>query len=248
MHNYLIKIQYDGSNYSGWQRQENTNNTIEQKISRCICAMAGKDDIEIHGSGRTDAGVHSNGQYANFYLDIDMSLDEIKDYLNKYLPDDINIVDIRIVLDRFHARLSAIGKTYVYSIDNNKKANVFLRKYTWNIKDNLDIDKMKQAAQCFVGKKDFATFSDVKSKKKSTVRKIESINIDNNNGIIKISYTGNGFLYHMVRKITAAIVSAGYGNLDAETIEKLLERKNRQEYKEMAPAKGLCLYDVYYDI
>lgn len=246
--NYLIKVQYDGTAYSGWQRQDNTNNTIEEKLTKCLCIMTKEQQIEIHGSGRTDAGVHANGQYANVHLDTYYSVGEIKAYLNRYLPEDICVLDVCIVDDRFHARLSAVGKKYVYTIDNNAKANVFLRKYAWNIKENLDVDKMRKAAAAFVGQKDFATFSDMKSKKKSTIRTVNSIEVYSNDGIIKIEFVGNGFLYHMVRKMTVAIVSAGMNRLDIEDINRLLDEKNRQGYKEIAPAKGLSLFEVYYDI
>lgn len=247
--NILLKIQYDGTKYSGWQRQGNTSNTIETKISSCLGIFLGLNEVEIHGSGRTDAGVHAKGQYASFKVDSDVSVDNVVEYLNKYLPEDIKIVSGIEVPERFHARLSAKSKKYVYTIDNNAKADVFLRKYAWGINEKkLDIDKMIETTKALVGEHDFITFSDMKSNKKSTVRFIEAINIFEIDGIIKIEFIGNGFLYHMVRKLTAALVLSGEGRISAKDIEKLLDEKNRQAFKELAPSKGLCLEDVYYEL
>lgn len=245
MKNYLLCIEYDGSKYSGWQRQGNTDNTIESKIGECLRLMCGCEEIELHGSGRTDAGVHAKGQMANVKLDTYYEPEDIKGYLNRYLPSDIRVLSVKEVDDRFHARLNAVGKTYVYTIDNGDKANVFYRKYSWHIEEKLDVNKMQEIACFLMGKHDFRSFSDMKTKK-SSVRTIESINISQESDIINIEFTADGFLYHMVRKLTGALVEAGAGRLTVGEIQEILEKKDKQAFKIMAPANGLCLRDVKY--
>lgn len=246
--NICIHIQYDGTAYSGWQRQGNTKNTIENKISVCLSRILNSDNlIEIHGSGRTDAGVHAYCQVANFHIDTDMTPGIIMDYLNKYLPEDIRIIKAFYVDERFHSRLSAVRKKYIYRIDNSKKADVFMRKYAHHISDVLDVDKMKESAKLLVGTHDFMSFSDMKNSKKSTVRTIYDIDIKCNNNNIFIEYEGNGFLYHMVRKLTAAIIEIGLGNMTSEDISVIFEKKDRHAFKLLAPAKGLMLMSVGYE-
>lgn len=243
--NYLLCIEYDGTRYSGWQRQGNTDNTIESKISQCLKLMCGCDEVELHGSGRTDAGVHARSQMANVKLDTDMSVCEIKSYLNRYLPEDIRIKSVATVDDGFHARLSAKKKRYSYNLDIGEKADVFRRKFTWHIEEKLDISKMNEAADILLGCKDFRSFSDMKTKK-SSVRTIYSIHITEEFDIINIQFTGDGFLYHMVRKLTALLVEVGAGRINLNQIQELLDKKDRQAFKLLAPAKGLCLEEVFY--
>ncbi len=248
--NVLLCIEYDGTRYSGWQRQGNTDKTIEKKISDCIRVMSGcRYEIELHGSGRTDGGVHAKGQMANFKLDTTMEPDEIKEYLNAYLPEDIRIKSAVCVDDKFHARLSAKGKTYEYTLDVGAKANVFLRKYAWHIDEKLDLELMREGAKLLVGEKDYRSLSDMKTKK-SSVRTITAIDIIEQNpeksDIISIRYTGDGFLYHQVRKLTALLVEIGAGRIKPYKIEEILDKKDRQAFKLLAPAKGLCLEEVFY--
>lgn len=244
--NILMCIEYDGTRYSGWQRQGNTDNTVETKISDCLKLMCNNGfPIELHGSGRTDAGVHAKGQMANVILTTDYDVEYIEDYLNNYLPEDIRIRYVKAVDKRFHARLNAKGKRYSYTIDNATKANVFTRKYAWHYEEQLDIDRMIQAADILIGQHDFRSFSDMKTKK-SSVRTIEKININRESDMITINFTGDGFLYHMVRKITALFVEIGAGRMNAKDIYDILDKKDRQSFKLLAPAKGLCLEEVFY--
>ncbi len=245
--NIFIKIQYDGTRYSGWQRQGNTDNTIEAKISSVLSMMLGQDElIEIHGSGRTDAGVHAMGQVANFHVDTELSPEEIMSYLNKYLPEDIRVISAGEASSRFHSRLNAKKKTYVYKIDNGSKADVFMRKYTWHIQEKLDVPMMIELVNVFKGEQDFASFTDAKAGKKSTVRRIDDITISCNEDIISIEFTGNGFLYHMVRKLTAAFVEVGLSNKTVNEIKEALYKKDKNSFKFIAPAKGLMLKEVLY--
>lgn len=245
--NICVTLQYDGTGYSGWQRQGNTGNTIENKLATCLNRMTdNKQNIEVHGSGRTDAGVHAMGQTANFHIDSEKTPDEIMGYLNQYLPEDIRILSASYVDDRFHARLSATGKTYLYRIDNSEKADVFMRKYSYHHAEKLDIVLMREVAEAFVGKHDFMSFSDMKNAKKSTIRMINSVDITRECGIINIEFDGNGFLYHMVRKMTAALIEAGAGRMNVDDMLGVMEQRNRQAFKLIAPAKGLTLKEVRY--
>jgi len=245
--NICMHIQYDGTAYSGWQRQGNTKNTIENKISVCLSRILNSDSlIEIHGSGRTDAGVHAYCQVANFYTDSDIAPETIMNNLNRYLPEDIKIVNAFYEDERFHSRLSALSKKYIYKIDNSNKPDVFMRKYCHYISDVLDIEKMKDCAKLFVGEHDFMSFSDMKKSKKSSVRTIYNIYIKSYDNIITIEYEGNGFLYHMVRKLSAALIEIGLGKMTNEDISKILEKKDRHAFKLLAPAKGLMLMSVKY--
>ncbi len=242
--NILLTLQYDGTKYSGWQRQGNTSNTIEEKITSVLKILL-KQEIEIHGSGRTDAGVHAIEQKANFHANTEKQPLEIMEYLNKYLPEDINVVAAEEVDKRFHARLSAKSKEYVYRLDIAKKPNVFTRKYVWHNPTELDISKMLVAAEYFKGKHDFASFSDMRGNK-STVRTIFDISISQNENIIEINFHGDGFLYHMVRKLTAALVMVGTDELSKEQLLTIFNEMDRKAFTHLAPAKGLALKKVYY--
>ena len=208
--------------------------------------MTDGQNIEIHGSGRTDAGVHAVGQVANFHIDTDMTDEEVKAYFNKFLPSDIKVLTVNTVNDRFHSRLNAKEKTYIYRIDNSDKADVFMGRYTWWYNRKLDIELMRKVADVFIGEHDFMSFSDMKNNKKSTVRTIYNIKITQKDDIISIEYTGNGFLYHMVRKLSVALVEVGSNNISIQQIIDILEKKDRQAFKLLAPAKGLTLMEVRY--
>lgn len=145
MTNFKLTIQYDGTRFSGWQKQGNTDNTIQGKIENILSKMTG-EEIEIHGSGRTDAGVHAIKQIANFKTNATLSETDIRDYINQYLPLDIRILSVEKADNRFHARLNAKGKHYRYTIDNGEVANVFERKYMTRLTENYDIEAMKKAA------------------------------------------------------------------------------------------------------
>ena len=177
MTNFKLTVQYDGTRFSGWQKQGNTDNTIQGKLENILNKMTG-EDIEIHGSGRTDAGVHAIRQIANFKANATLSELEVRDSLNKYLPLDIRILDAEKTDNRFHARLNAKGKRYRYTIDNGEVANVFERKYMTRLTENYDIEAMKKAAGYLIGEHDFKSFCDNKRMKKSTIRTISDISIN----------------------------------------------------------------------
>ena len=204
------------------------------------------EDVNINGSGRTDAGVHAYGQVANFHTDCMMSVNEIKDYLTKYLPSDIGIVEVSEASERFHSRLNAKEKTYLYRIAIPGVSNVFERKYLWYFPETLDIKKMEEAASLLIGTHDFKGFSSIKKTKKSTIRTIYNIEIKKTKKEIQITYTGNGFLHNMVRILTGTLVEVGCGKIKPEDITKALESTKRSDAGITAPPQGLFLVSVEY--
>lgn len=243
--NYKLLLQYDGTKLNGWQKQGNTDNTIQGKLEAILEKMYGMY-VEIHGSGRTDAGVHALGQVANFHAPEMFSLDEILNTLNEYLSKDIRVLSVEEVDERFHARLTAKGKTYEYRIDNGKIANVFQRKFTMREENPLDLEAMRAAAVQFLGTHDFKTFCANKKMKKSTVRTITSIEIKEMDGIVSIRYTGNGFLYNMVRILTGTLIEVGRGKRKPAEMADVIHAKDRGAAGFTAPAQGLFLVEVDY--
>ena len=244
MNNYRITVQYDGTRYNGWQKQGNTKNTIQEKFENVLSKMCGSD-VEIHASGRTDAGVHAQSQTANFKCNTEMSCDEIIRYLNRYLPEDILVTSINEASERFHSRLNAVSKTYEYQIAI-QKPDVFMRKYVFTTDCVPDVEKMRQAAELLIGTHDFKGFSSIGKTKKSTVRTINFIDIQQDNQIIRIRINGNGFLYNMVRIICGTLLEAGTGKLDINVINEIFENKTRANAGTTLPACGLKLIEVFY--
>ena len=177
MKNYRAIIQYEGTRYRGWQVQGNTKNTIQGRLEALLTRMEG-EEVEVHGSGRTDAGVHAAGQVISFRCKGDRSAEEIQAYMNQYLPEDIAVLSVKEASPRFHARLNAVKKTYVYRIWNAPVANVFERKFLTWIEEPLDVEAMRRAAGLLCGTHDYRAFTSLKRSKKSTVRKVEEIRID----------------------------------------------------------------------
>lgn len=249
MRNIRMTIQYDGSRYKGWQKQNIKGmdvSTIQGKIENVLSKMTG-EEIQVIGCGRTDTGVHADKYTANFKTNSNKNIKDMLKYLHEFLPEDISVISLRNVSDRFHSRLNAISKTYVYTIDNNRFANVFIKKYAYHVEGQLNIEKMKEASKYFIGTHDFKGFSGVKDKsKKSTVRTINYINITEKDNIIKIEYNGNGFLINMVRILSGTLINVGKGQIEPEDIKKMLQSKQRSELAVKAPAKGLCMKEVNY--
>ena len=242
--NIKMLISYDGTKYRGWQRQKNSNETIQGKIENVLLRMT-NEKIEIIGSGRTDAGVHAFSQIANFYTYDNKDLKEIKKYLNEYLPQDIAVSSVQEVRERFHSRYNVDTKTYRYSIWIKEESNVFERNYSYWVNEELDIEKMKEASKLFIGEKDFQGFASRKIKK-STVRDIKDIKFDLKDGMLRIYITADGFLYNMVRIIVGTLLEIGLGNRRIHSIKEVIETKDRSKAGGKAPAQGLVLYDVTY--
>lgn len=249
-YNYKMIIQYDGTRYDGWQKQGTTENTIQGKLENVLSRIL-EEEIKIHGSGRTDTGVHAYGQVANFHTEKTEYKGEpletaLKKLLEEYLPQDIRVPVVKRAGERFHSRLNARSKKYIYYIDNREILNPFQRKYSYHCPDILDITRMKEGAEFLIGEHDFAPFSSVKKTKKSTVRTIYHIEIKEENQEIQIEIHGNGFLYHMVRIITGTLIEIGKGNFLPEDITNILEKKDKSYAGPMAPAHGLFLKEVEY--
>lgn len=243
--NYRLLLQYDGTKLNGWQKQGNTDNTIQGKLEAILQRMYG-ENVEVHGSGRTDAGVHALGQVANFHAPEQFSVSEIQTTLNAYLSKDIRVLLVEEAEERFHARLTAREKTYEYRIDNGRVANVFSRKYTMREEEPLDLEAMRRAAEYLSGTHDFKSFCANKKIKKSTVRTITSVVIEEKEGIVFLRYTGNGFLYNMVRILTGTLIEIGRGKRAPEEMETILKALDRGAAGFTAPAQGLFLVSVKY--
>jgi len=244
MKNYKMIISYDGSRYYGWERKAELD-TIQGKIETVLSRMT-ETEVRIFGSGRTDAGVHAQAMVASAVLETSFEPDEIRDYMNRYLPDDIVIKEVREASDRFHARYNAIGKTYRYTLYVGDTKPVFDRKYVWRIEENLNIDRMEKAAELLMGNHDFAAFCKSPQKKKSTVRCVDKIKFECKGDYLAIEYHGNGFLRHMVRILTGTLVEVALGNLSLEQVQQALDTGDRNLAGPTAPAQGLCLVEVDY--
>lgn len=246
MRNYRITVAYDGTKYNGWQRQGNTQNTVQGKIEDILTKMTGHA-VEIHGSGRTDKGVHAKAQVANFKIDTHLTAAEICDYINKYLPAEIGVLQVCEAEDRFHARLCAKKKTYMYRIWNSNMHNPFEHRFVHSINEKLDLEVMRKTAKLFVGKHDFMGFSSLKRSKKSTVRNIYKFEIYEKGDEIDFVVTGDGFLYNMVRIMSGTVLEAGLGKRSPESVFDVFESRDRNLAGETLPAKGLTLLNVDYD-
>ena len=247
MRNFKIIIQYEGTRYQGWQRQDSTGNTIQGKLEAILAKMTGLHFVQVDGSGRTDAGVHALGQVANFKIDTKLPAAAVMDYINQYLPEDIGVIAIEEMPERFHSRLNAKGKTYCYRIWNEKLPCVFLRRYVYELPEPLDLDAMRTAAACLVGTHDFKAFTSNKKSRKSTIRTMDAILIDKEGSEVVITYSGDGFLYHMVRILTGTLIESGLGQRDPASVKTLLEKDATRDLSGvLVPAKGLCLMEVRY--
>lgn len=258
--NYKLTISYDGSRYYGWEHQKSTAMTIQGKLEAVLTAMlAGgvpEEDagalfassaVDVIGAGRTDAGVHAKAMTASVQLDTLLSEAEIRDYLNRYLPDDIGVSDVRIAADRFHARYSAVGKTYCYSCWTGENKPVFERKYLLVLEKMPDLSRMREAAALLTGTHDYRSFCGNPRMKKSTVRTVDSIEIRKQGPYLRFYYHGNGFLQHMVRIMTGTLLEVGLGKREPVDIPEILAAEDRTAAGWTAPAQGLCLISVDYN-
>jgi tRNA pseudouridine38-40 synthase len=247
MYSYKCETTYNGTRYNGWQKQGNTSNTIQGKIEDTLSRML-NEPVEITGSGRTDAGVHALCQVFHFHCSKELS-ESFLDEINGYLPKDIRIISCTPCSERFHARLNAAGKTYQYHIDTSAYGNPFLRDTAHHIPEPLDINAMKKGADLLCGTHDFKSFCTNKRMKKSSIRTIYDIKIEQqkDNGLLLITFHGNGFLYNMVRIMVGTLIEIGLGIRNPETINDAFDGLDRSLAVHTAPAKGLFLINVDYD-
>ncbi len=247
MFKYKIKIAYDGTNYSGWQEQLNSE-SIQSLIEKALSTIL-RTYTSIAGSGRTDAGVHALAQVAHFVTE--KSLDKKKTLfsLNALLPSDIRILDMEEVAPSFHARYSATSKTYHYHLHLDSSLNPFKRLYSYHVPHKVDLDLLKEAAKYFVGKHDFSSFAhkaDQGSAAKDPVRTIYRLDIIEEEGGVRLEFEGEGFLHKMVRNITGTLLDISRRKIPLEELPKIFEAKDRKKAGLAAPAEGLFLIKVTY--
>ncbi len=246
MRNFKITIQYEGSRYQGWQRQENTENTLQGKFESLLTKLAGAP-VEIAASGRTDAGVHAYGQVANFRMDTALAPQELMAKINRYLPEDVAVVACEEADARFHARLHAKKKVYRYRVLNSAVPHVFDRRFVYQVAEPLDVEAMRAAASLLIGTHDFKSFTSAKKGKKSTVRTVESIAIARVGDEVRFLFAGDGFLFHMVRIMVGTLLEVGLSRRDASDMGRILAACDRKQAGFLAPACGLALMEVFYD-
>jgi tRNA pseudouridine38-40 synthase len=259
MRTYKLTIAYDGTNYQGWQRQANTDRTIQGILEGALTQCTGYE-VQADGSGRTDAGVHALGQTVSIVLSGKVQTDLFVRKLNDFLPPDIRILNAELVKNGFHARKSATGKVYEYRIDTGMKPDVFTRRYCYHFPRELDLASMKKAAGYLTGMHSFAAYTDKKDGK-SVRRTVYGITITEEKGKIQgngqnrigmgdyvvIRYDGTGFLYHMVRILTGTLLEVGVGERTAESVKEALDSNDRAKAGFLAPARGLFLKEVRYE-
>ena len=244
MRNIRIDMCYDGTRYRGWQRLSNTDNTLQEKLETTLGRIL-NETVEVSASGRTDAGTHAKMQVVNVHCESTMPCEEILLQLRRYLPEDIGIYSCKNVSPRFHARLNAKTKTYVYRVWNSDAPCVFDRKFVYIDSRVLDVPAMEQAARYFLGEHDFSAFCANKRMKKSTVRFIHQFTVMRSGDEVVFTVTGNGFLHHMVRIMVGTLLEVGRGERTPESIQELFGAA-RADAGALIPACGLCLTEVTY--
>ncbi|MHC5142229.1 MAG: tRNA pseudouridine(38-40) synthase TruA [Planctomycetota bacterium] len=243
MRNIKLVIHYDGTNYHGWASQPETA-TVQGTIEEVIEKLTGQP-VKVYGSSRTDAGVHALGQVANFRINSPVPTENFSNALNNLLPQDITISDVCEMPEDFDAISDTVEKRYDYLI-NTTPIRPVLARNQWHRPGQLDIGKMHQAAQKFVGKKDFKSFASAADQRESSVRTITLCQVEQEGDAIKISVAADGFLYNMVRNIVGTLVEVGRGRWEPDMIDTILEAKDRSAAGPIAPASGLCLMEIFY--
>ena len=243
--NFKIIIEYDGTNYHGWQRQKD-DRTIQQEVEKALTTMTARQ-VSLNGSGRTDAGVHAFGQVANFLCQTDLSAAVFQKGLNSILPDDIVIKDCRLVDEAFHARYDVKSKIYQYKILNRKIPSAIKRQYSWFIRRELDTAAMRSAVSYIIGSHDFKSFEGTGSPRSHTTRNIMAADlIEHKNGSLTFKIEADGFLKYMVRNIVGTLVDVGLNKITPAEFKGILESKDRSNASATAPAHGLFLMEVKY--
>jgi tRNA pseudouridine38-40 synthase len=251
MRNIRLKIEYDGTNYKGWQIQNSSKNrtkphsTIQQEVEAVLSRIL-RENIKLIGSGRTDAGVHALGQVANFKTKSEIPACRIKRALNGLLPKDIVAVTAKEANLNFHSRFDAVSKTYRYRILNREYPSASRRLYQYHVPYRLDCKLMQKASVSLTGKKDFRSFQASDKKDRGSVRTIKKITVKKQGNMININIEADGFLYNMARNIAGTLIEIGRGKLPPEKIRDILAAKDRKKAGPTAPAKGLCLVKVKY--
>ena len=244
MRNIKLVIEYDGKGFNGWQKQP-TKLNIQGEIERAIGEITG-EEIDLIASGRTDAGVHSLGQTANFKTESNIPIEKFAIAINSKLKRSIVIKSAEEVDERFHSRYSVKSKRYRYTINNSEMGSAIYRDMEYHFPMKLDIEAMKIAAKAFEGEHDFKAFKASGTSSKSSVRTIYKAEVITNADRIYLELTGNGFFYNMGRIIAGTLVDVGIGKIKPDEIPEIIETKERTRAGKTLPAHGLCLMEVMY--
>jgi tRNA pseudouridine38-40 synthase len=244
-HNYKVVLRYDGTAFQGWQSQPD-GRTVQQTVEQALADIFGAD-IRVYASGRTDTGVHAHGQVINFYLSRRIAPDELIEKLNYRLPEDVRVITAEEVPAGFHARHSAVGKIYIYTILRKKRPRFRPRTDVFYWGGPLDIDAMRRAARCLEGTQDFSSFGcNPGYAVGEKVRTISKLDIHEEGDYIRVEVKGSGFLYKMVRSIVGTLIWVGTGRIRPEEMQDILDARDRTKAGPAADPSGLCLAEVYY--
>ena len=244
MSRYLINFSYDGTNYNGYQKQKGLN-TVQGKMEDALKYINNHKDTKFSSSGRTDAFVHAYNQYGHADIDVNITEYKLKRALNSLLPDDIYVKSTKKVDDDFHSRYNVLKKEYIYKI-NMGEYNPIERNYVYQLGKQLNIDKMKEALNYLKGTHDFERLSSNEHKEKNTIRTIYDAKIYFDNDILILSFTSNGFLKYMVRIMVGILIQIGLEKYEAIYIKNIIDGNVKTNYKKIAPAQGLYLFNVEY--
>jgi tRNA pseudouridine38-40 synthase len=244
MRNIQIIIEYDGSNYCGWQRQEN-GISVQQKLEEAVVSIT-KEKSSLIGASRTDAGVHALGQSANFYTNSKIPIEKFAFAINSKLSDDIAVIKAMERDDNFHSRYHAKQKTYIYQIFTRRISSPFLKNYAYHCFYDVNLEKMIEGSKYIIGEHDFMAFMASGSQSKTFVRTIHEINIYKKKDLISIEVTGNGFLYNMVRILSGTLLYAAIGKMKPSDIKTIIQSKDRKLAGATLPACGLYLKEIVY--
>ena len=243
MPRFKLLIEYAGTRYSGWQIQKNAR-TVAGEIERAIMDVTRRREFELYGAGRTDAGVHALAQVAHLEIYTDLSPGVLRQRINDALPADIHIRSVDKVPHRFHARHDAAARSYLYQISRRKSA--FFKPYVWWVKEPLDLGRMREAAQAFVGMQNFASFSADEPGEKSTKVLVDRLEIAEDGDLVLVRIVGSHFLWRMVRRVVGVLAAVGRGDLTVADVSGFLDERSDLPATLTAPASGLFLEAVYY--
>ncbi|MDY4034733.1 tRNA pseudouridine(38-40) synthase TruA [Streptococcus dysgalactiae] len=245
---YKATISYDGTLFSGFQRQSHAR-TVQEEIEKTLQKLASGQPVPIHGAGRTDAGVHAYGQVIHFDLPQKRDLEKLRFALDTQTPDDIDVVDLAIVADDFHCRYQKHSKTYEFLVDNGRPKNPMMRHYATHYPYPLDINKMQEAIKDLVGTHDFTGFTAAGTSVENKVRTITEATLvqDDKTGFLVFTFSGNGFLYKQVRNMVGTLLKIGNGRMPVEQIKVILDSKNRQLAGPTPAGNGLYLKEIRYE-
>jgi tRNA pseudouridine38-40 synthase len=249
--NFKLTIQYDGTNFHGWQMQCQLR-TVQGELTRALSRIDGRD-VVVHGSGRTDAGVHAEGQVANVHLEKQITPEKLRAAINGNTEKDVRVIEAAIADDEFHARYSALEKTYRYRIVNGPVISPFLLRYAHHEARPLDLQRMQQSAKLFLGDHDWSAFSSAQSDSETKCRTITDVAVCEHSDerararVIEIRISAQGFLRYMVRSIAGTLLAVGRGEMDEQLVTQAINSGDRSLVAATAPACGLTLLSVRYE-